>query len=57
MIEGVGLRRLGAYPDERGFFREIVFNTEEIIRQGEEIRIPHDDRTIGCDWTALPEIR
>jgi dTDP-4-dehydrorhamnose 3,5-epimerase len=34
MIEGVGLRGLGAYPDERGFFRQIVRNTEEIIREG-----------------------
>jgi dTDP-4-dehydrorhamnose 3,5-epimerase len=34
MIEGVELKRLVTYPDERGFFREIVRNTEEIIREG-----------------------
>jgi dTDP-4-dehydrorhamnose 3,5-epimerase-like enzyme len=57
MIEGVELKRLVTHPDERGFFREIVRNTEEIIRQGEEIRIPHDDPTMGYDWTALPPIK
>ena len=34
MIEGVELKGLVTYPDERGFFREIVRNTEEIIREG-----------------------
>jgi dTDP-4-dehydrorhamnose 3,5-epimerase len=34
MIEGVELKRLVTHPDERGFFREIVRNTEEIIREG-----------------------
>lgn len=34
MIDGVELKGLVTHPDERGFFREIVRNTEEIIREG-----------------------
>ena len=34
MIDGVELKRLTTHPDERGFFREIVRNTEEIISEG-----------------------
>jgi dTDP-4-dehydrorhamnose 3,5-epimerase len=34
MIEGVELKPLVTHPDERGFFREIVRNTEGIIREG-----------------------
>ena len=34
VIEGVQLKKLVTHPDERGFFREIVRNTEEIVREG-----------------------
>ncbi len=34
MIDGVEVKKLTTYPDERGFFREIVRSTEEIAREG-----------------------
>ena len=34
VIEGVQLKKLVTHPDERGFFREIVRNTEEVVREG-----------------------
>jgi len=34
MIDGVDVKKLTTYPDERGFFREIVRSTEEIAREG-----------------------
>ncbi len=34
MIEGVQLKPLATHTDERGFFREIVRDTEEIVREG-----------------------
>ena len=34
MIEGVELKALVTHSDERGFFREIVRNTEEIVSEG-----------------------
>lgn len=34
VIEGVEVKRLATHPDERGFFREIVRNTEDIAREG-----------------------
>jgi dTDP-4-dehydrorhamnose 3,5-epimerase len=34
MIDGVELKSLVTHADERGFFREIVRNTEGIVREG-----------------------
>jgi dTDP-4-dehydrorhamnose 3,5-epimerase len=34
----------------------IYFTSRIYDPEGEEIRIPHDDPTIGYDWTALPPI-
>lgn len=34
MIEGVEIKELVTHRDERGFFREIVRNTEAIVREG-----------------------
>ena len=34
MIEGVEIKQLVTYPDERGFFREIARNNEDIVREG-----------------------
>jgi dTDP-4-dehydrorhamnose 3,5-epimerase len=34
MIEGVEVRSLVTHSDERGFFREVVRNTEGIVREG-----------------------
>ncbi|MGB2693808.1 MAG: dTDP-4-dehydrorhamnose 3,5-epimerase family protein [Dehalococcoidia bacterium] len=34
MIDGVELKALTTHRDERGFFREIARNTEEIVREG-----------------------
>jgi dTDP-4-dehydrorhamnose 3,5-epimerase len=34
VIEGVELKQLVSHPDERGFFREIARNTDEIAREG-----------------------
>jgi dTDP-4-dehydrorhamnose 3,5-epimerase-like enzyme len=47
-IEGVEIKELVTHADERGFFREIP---------RDEGRIPHDDASIGYDWTAGPEIK
>lgn len=34
MIEGVQTKQLTTYPDERGFFREILRSTDEIFSEG-----------------------
>jgi len=34
MIDGVELKPLVSHRDERGFFREIARNTEEVVREG-----------------------
>jgi dTDP-4-dehydrorhamnose 3,5-epimerase len=34
MIDGVETKKLTTHPDSRGFFREIVRNSEEIVREG-----------------------
>ena len=34
MIDGVEIKQLVTHPDERGFFREIARNTDEIAREG-----------------------
>ncbi len=34
MIDGVEIKKLTTYPDERGFFREIVRSTEDIVSEG-----------------------
>lgn len=34
MIDGVETKKLTTHPDGRGFFREIVRNSEEIVREG-----------------------
>ncbi|MEX2160067.1 MAG: dTDP-4-dehydrorhamnose 3,5-epimerase family protein [Dehalococcoidia bacterium] len=34
MIEGVEIKQLVTHPDERGFFREIVRSTEDVVREG-----------------------
>ena len=89
-IEGVEFKELITHADERGFFREIIRETDPFFDRFErcvkippgvahgcraleqshllyltsgvydpddEGRIPHDDPTIGYDWTALPQIQ
>jgi len=34
-----------------------LYQMDSHCREGEEIRIAHDDPTIGYDWTALPPIK
>jgi dTDP-4-dehydrorhamnose 3,5-epimerase len=34
MIDGVMIKELKTYPDERGYFREIIRRTDEIFKEG-----------------------
>lgn len=34
MIEGVIIKELKTYPDERGYFREIIRRTDELFKEG-----------------------
>ncbi|MDB5074559.1 MAG: hypothetical protein JWO42_738, partial [Chloroflexi bacterium] len=34
MIEGVEIKQLSTYPDERGFFREILRSTDALFSEG-----------------------
>ncbi len=102
-IEGVVMKQLVTHTDERGFFREVIRETDDFFEHfgqwshslmypgtaatcvkippgvahgcralershlfyitsnvyspDDEGRIPHDDPSIGYDWTAGPEIK
>jgi dTDP-4-dehydrorhamnose 3,5-epimerase len=40
-----------------GGVTHLFYVTSQVYTPEDEGRIPHDDPTIGYDWTRLPEIR